>query len=50
MHETVKLLERLYEDDQEWARWCERTAARFREVVDFDAEAEAIARMFEGVL
>lgn len=50
VHETVKHLERLYEDDELWRQECIRVAMRFREVVDFEAEAEAIRTMLAGVL
>ena len=50
VHETVKHLERLYEDDEAWRLECLRVAQRFRDVVDFEAEAAAIRAMLEGVL
>ena len=48
--ELVRIVSRLVSDDDHWRRVCEDVAARFREVVSFDAEAEAIRAMLEGVL
>jgi hypothetical protein len=41
---------RLIHDDDHWRRMCENAAARFREVVSFDAEAEQIRTMLENVM
>lgn len=41
---------RLIHDDDHWRRMCEAAAARFREVVSFDQEAEQIRTMLESVL
>jgi len=43
-------LRRLREDPDHHLRMCEAAAARFREVVDFDAEAEAIRALLAQVL
>ena len=48
--EVLALLRRFRDDEDFHLRACERSAARFREVVDFDAEAEAIRAMFAQVL
>lgn len=48
--ELAEIVTRLLRDDDEWARMCAASAARFREVVDFDADAAAIKHMFEQVL
>ena len=48
--EAVRLFQRLSTDD-DFHQWISTQAAeRFREVVDFDAEAAAIRTMFDGVL
>ena len=46
----MRIVSRLASDDDHWRRVCEDVAARFREVVSFDEEAEAIRAMLEGVL
>lgn len=43
-------LRRLRDDPDAHLRMSEASAKRFREVVNFDAEAEQIRKMFEGVL
>lgn len=48
--EAVAILDRLYHDPDLRLRMGENAAARFREVVDFDEEEQAIRRMFESVL
>jgi glycosyltransferase involved in cell wall biosynthesis len=48
--EVVAILDRLYGDPDLRLRMGENAARRFREVVDFDAEEQAIRRMFEVVL
>lgn len=44
------LLRSLIEDDDRYQQVCDASAARFREVVDFDGEANAIRSMLEAVL
>jgi glycosyltransferase involved in cell wall biosynthesis len=48
--EVVAILDRLYQDPDLRLRMGENAAARFREVVDFDAEEQAIRAMFAQVL
>jgi hypothetical protein len=48
--EVLALLRRFRDDEDFHLRACERSAARFREVVDFEAEAEAIRALFAQVL
>ena len=48
--ETVALIDRLHGDPDLVTRMSENMARRFREVVDFDEEEQAIRRMFEAVL
>ncbi len=48
--ETVAFIQRLMVDDDLHQRMSEASAARFREVVDFDAEFEQIRVMLDGVL
>lgn len=48
--ETVAFIRRLTEDDELHERMSRASAARFREVVDFDADAEGIKKMLDGVL
>src|SRR5262245_7204692 len=48
--EVGQLVDRLYNDPDLRLRMGENAAARFREVVDFDEEEQAIRRMFEAVL
>lgn len=48
--ETVDFIRRLVRDDDLHQRVSEASAKRFREVVDFDAEAEEIRKMLDGVL
>ena len=48
--EVVAILHRLASDDDFHRRISENAAARFSEVVDFDADADAIRAMFEKVL
>lgn len=48
--EVVGLLRRFREDEDFHLRACERSAARFREVVDFDEEEQAIRAMLAQVL
>lgn len=48
--EAVAILDRLYHDPDLRLRMGENAAARFREVVDFDEEEQAVRRMFEAVL
>jgi hypothetical protein len=49
-NEIVALLDRLYGDPDLRLRMGENAAKRFREVVDFDQEEQAIRQMFERVL
>lgn len=49
-HEVAGIIRMLLGDEDRWLRMCEASAARFREVVDFDAEADAIRAMLEGVM
>lgn len=44
-HELVDILRRLRDDDDHHRQMCLNAAQRFRELVDFDREAETIARM-----
>jgi hypothetical protein len=48
--EIAALLRELRDDEDKHLRMCEAAAARFREVVNFDAEADQIRRLLEGVL
>ena len=48
--ETLALIERLHRDEDLHLRMCEDAAARFREVVDFRAEAADVARLLARVL
>jgi len=48
--ECVALLRRFRDDPDFHLRTCERVAANFREVVDFDQEEQAIRAMFAAVL
>lgn len=48
--ETIDFIRRLATDDELHERMSRAMAARFREIVDFDAEAEAIRAMFTKVL
>jgi glycosyltransferase involved in cell wall biosynthesis len=48
--EIALIIDRLANDPDLRLRMGENAAARFREVVDFDAEEESIRRMFEAVL
>ena len=48
--ETMALLRRLRDDDDYHRRISENAAARFREVVSFDQEADTIKAMLEDVL
>jgi len=48
--EVAGIIDRLYNDPDLRLRMGENAAARFREVVDFDEEEQAIRRMFEAVL
>jgi hypothetical protein len=48
--EIVAELRRLRDDPERHLRMCEAAAARFREVVNFDEEAERIRAMFAQVL
>ena len=45
-----KLLRRLRDDDEWYARICEQSRARFDEVVDFDGEAETVRLELEAIL
>lgn len=49
-YEAMALLDRLAQDDELRARMGDAAAARFREVVNYEAEAEAIRAMFAQVL
>lgn len=49
-HEVAEIIRRLHTDDEFHQRASEASVARFREIVDFDAEAEAIREMFARVL
>jgi hypothetical protein len=48
-HENAALMRRFHEDEDFHLRACENAAARFREVVDFAADAEQIRRLLESV-
>jgi hypothetical protein len=48
--EVVAIVRRLAQDDDYHRQISENAAARFREVVDFDADAGAIRGMLDGVL
>ena len=48
--EIVRLLRHLRDDEDAHLRMCEAAAARFREIVNFDAEAEQIRAMLSAVL
>lgn len=48
--ETATTITRLIRDDELWLRMSDASAARFREVVNFDAEAEQIRAMLDNVL
>ncbi len=48
--ETVDFIRRLVNDDELHERMSRAMAARFREIVDFDAEADEIKAMLESVL
>lgn len=43
--ELVAIMRRLRDDDEHHADMCEAAARRFRNLVDFDGEANAIAQM-----
>ena len=49
-HEVHGIVRMLLHDEDRWRRMCEASAARFRAVVDFDAEAAAIRTMLENVM
>jgi hypothetical protein len=49
-HEIADIIRKLIEDDDYHQRISENAARRFREVVDFDHEAEVIKEMLEGLL
>ena len=48
--EVAGVIDRLYNDPDLRLRMGENAARRFREIVDFDEEEQAIRRMFEAVL
>lgn len=48
--EVVQLLRMLAQDGDVHRKMCEAMAARFREIVNFDAEAEAIRALIEGMV
>ena len=48
--QVAAILDRLYHDPDLRLRMGENAARRFREIVNFDEEEQAIRRMFEGVL
>lgn len=48
--EVAGIIDRLYNDAELRVRMGENAAARFREIVNFDEEEQAIRRMFEAVL
>jgi hypothetical protein len=48
--ELEAIIRRLVTDEDHYRRICENAARRFREVVDFDAEAASIKAMLEAVL
>ena len=48
--EMLRIMRRLRDDDEYHREISQNAAARFREVVDFDTEADAIAEMMGGVL
>lgn len=48
--EVLAWVDRMTHDDDAWRQACIASALRFREVVDFDAEADAILAMLEAVL
>ena len=47
---VVELLRRLRDDEDFYAEASTRLARRFREVVDFDADAEKVKALLESVL
>jgi len=49
-NETVEFIRRLAVDDELHERMSRASAARFAEIVNFDAEAEAIRAMLDGIL
>lgn len=49
-HEIAEVIRKLVNDDDYHQRISENAARRFREVVDFDHEAEVIKEMLEGLL
>jgi hypothetical protein len=48
--EVIAELRRIRDDEDHHLRMCEASAARFREVVNFDEEEQAIRRLFAQVL
>ena len=48
--EVAGVIDRLYNDPDLRLRMGENAASRFREIVNFDEEEQAIRRMFEAVL
>lgn len=48
--EAAEFIKRLQGDEELWRRYCINAAERFREVVSFDAEADAIRVMLDKVL
>lgn len=50
LEEVAALLRRFRDDEEFHLRACEAAATRFRQVVNFDVEAEAIRRLVEQVL
>lgn len=48
--EVLAILRRLREDRDEHIRMCEASAARFREIVDFDEDAEKIRALLDNVM
>jgi hypothetical protein len=47
---TLALIRRLHDDEEMHHRMCAAAAARFREVVDFDAEADGVRALLARVL
>ena len=50
VHETANLLRMLRDNPDRHEEMCAAAAARFREIVNYDEEEQAIRRMFEQVL
>lgn len=49
-HEAAEFIRRLLGDEELWRSYCLNAAQRFREVVNFDEEADQLRAMFDGIL